>query len=63
MNNNCLIAAVQLFSMTMLMSLSVGQILPPRYVNWSIKFRGMTLKVKMSTFLLKRMNLVLFAFK
>ena len=48
--------------MHILTSLSVDEIWLPRYVNWSINFRGLTLKVEMEPSRLKHMNSVLSAF-
>ena len=42
------------------MYLAVDEMLLTRYVNWSTKFRSMSLQVKMGPFWLKRMNFVLF---
>ena len=53
--------AVQVFASHMLTSLSVDEILLPRYINLSTNFRGLLLKVKISP-CLKHMKSVLFAF-
>ena len=49
-------------AMSMLTSLSVDEILLPRYVNWSTYFSGLALKVDMASSCLKHMNSVLFTF-
>ena len=54
--------AVHAFTRSMLTSLSVDEILLPRYVNWSTYLRGSLLKVEMAPFCLKHMNSVLFVF-
>ena len=46
-----------------LKSLSAEEMLQPRYVNWSINFRGRPLKFEMGPFYLKHMQYVLFAFR
>ena len=54
--------AVNAFARHMLTSLSVDEILLPRYVNLSINFRGLLLRVNMVPYHLKQMNSVLFVF-
>ena len=51
-----LLIAVHTFSMRMLPSFSVDEILLLRYVNWSSNFRGLPLKVKMALSWLNHMN-------
>ena len=43
--------------------LSVDEILLPKYANWSINFKGLPLRVEMTTSHLKHMYSVLFVFK
>ena len=57
-----LLIVVHDFSMRMLTSLSVDEILLPRYVNWSINFKGLPFKEEMAPSYLKHMNSVLFRF-
>ena len=57
-----LMIAIHVFSMRMLTSLLVDEILLPRYVNWLINFRGLPLKMNMDPSYLKFMNIVLFVF-
>ena len=53
---------VYVFPMRMLTSLQVDEILLPRYVNKSLNFRGLPLKMEMITSNLKHINSVLFVF-
>ena len=43
-----LLISVQIFFMRMLTSLSVDEILLPRYVNWSTNFRGLLFNDEMA---------------
>ena len=54
--------AVHAFVWCILTSLSVNEILLPRYVNWSTSFRGFPLKVEIASSCLKHINSVLFTF-
>ena len=54
--------AFKAFARNMLISLSVNEMLLPRYVNWSTNFRGLLLRVEMAPCCLKHMNSGLFAF-
>ena len=56
-----LLKAIHIFARCMLTSLSVDELLLPRYVNWS-NFRGFQLNVKMVPSSLKYINSVLFVF-
>ena len=60
--NDNMSIAVHAFPIFMLISLSVDEILLPRYVNRSIEFRGLSLKVEIAPFYLKGINSVLPAF-
>ena len=53
--------AIHAFLMCSLTSLSVDEILLPRYVNWSTNFRGLPLQMEMTPLCLKCIN-SLFAF-
>ena len=57
-----LFVADHAFPIRVLTSLSVDEILLPRYVNCSTGLRGLPLSVDMSPFLLKHMNSVLSEF-
>ena len=57
-----LLIAVHTFAEHMLTSLSVDEILLPKYVNLSTNFRDLPLKVEMAPSYFKHMNSVLFAF-
>ena len=59
---NNLSIVVHTFARHMLTSLSVDEILLPRYVNLSSNFRGLLLKVEMAPCHLKHTNSLLFAF-
>ena len=54
--------AVHTFSLHILTSLSVDEILLPRYVNCSTNFRGLPLKMKIAPSCLNHLNLILFVF-
>ena len=54
-----LLIAVHTLSWHSSTSFSVDKILLPSYVNWSIKFRGLLLKVEIAPFCLKHLNSVL----
>ena len=49
------------FTRYMLTSLEVDEMLPLREMNWSLNFRGLSLRVKMAS-CLKDMNSILFVF-
>ena len=59
---NNLLVAFYAFAKGMLTSLSVDEILLPKYVNLSTNFRGLPLKVKIAPSHLKHMNSILFVF-
>ena len=54
--------AVHIFTRQMLISLSVDEILLPRYLNLSTNFRGLPLRVEKVSSRLKHVYYVLFAF-
>ena len=54
-------SAVNAFTRCMLTSLSIDEILLPRYVNLSTNFRGLPLRVEMAPSHLKHIYSVLFA--
>ena len=56
---NNLLNAVHAFANRILKSLSVDETLLPKYMNWSINFTGLPLKVEMAPSTLKHMNSVL----
>ena len=52
-----LLIAVQVFSRSKLISLSLDEILLPRYVNWFTYFRGIPFRAKIAPFLFKTREL------
>ena len=53
---------VYAFTMHMLISLSLDEILLPNYVNWSTAFRDLLLKVEMVSFHLKHELCFIYAY-